>query len=145
MMRSLRYIIYLVRGPPITAKNALNTCIWNTSLPPAVFAVAALRQRARIEEKEYEKSSLICIIISLSRAAKRLNCFSHLFKLDQNYYTKADSSDSISGAPASDEKKKRSRERDGWILHWTPRKIYRLDAWSLNQNRIEKRRAHAKI
>jgi hypothetical protein len=83
--------------------------------------------------------------LSLSRAAKRLNCFSHLFKLDQNYYTKADSTDSISGAPASDEKKKRSWEGDGWILHWTPRKIYRLDAWSLNQNRIEKRRAHAKI
>lgn len=94
------------RGPPITAKNALNTCIWNTSLPPAVFAVAAQQQRARIEEKEYEKSSLICIIISLTLAAERLNCFSHLFKLDQNYYTKADSTDSISAAPASDEKKK---------------------------------------
>jgi len=54
---------------------------------------------------------------SLSRAAKRLNCFSHLFKLDQNYYTKADSTDSISGAPASDEKKKGAeREMDGFYI-----------------------------
>lgn len=143
MMRSLRYIIYLVRGPPITAKNALNTCIWNTSLPPAVFAVAAQRQRARIEEKEYEKSSLICIIISLthsaSLAAERLNCFSHLFKLDQNYYTKADS------AAASDEKKKSEREMDGFYIMGAAENLSPRDAWSLNQNRIEKRRAHAKI